>query len=759
MFSSLVVKLMKIYKRIISLFFAVVICVSMCVTSVLAAWYNDAAYLYSQCGIGQWVAEAIFVSGGAALGSSIGAGAGTVVIPGVGSVEGAAIGNAIGAAAGHTGKEAFDAFMNYLAADSSFVSEEDYIAALDSPVITSSDMSLYLSFYLDTPSEDDLVSALQSGYILDYHVIANSFLYTLGHCSSYSSGSYSFYHPQLVFYTPVFTVAQSDTFKFRLPGDIIGCGYSLASGTWNGGIFMQVQDGDTWSNVGYIKPSFTTTSSSESGMIYTYSSGIYSTTFSLQPGYNYRVKLVSSSSSLSGSGSAAHYGKKLGIETSGISLVSTTETVVAPDASTRSASLMQTINNYNSTTNNYNYFIGTTDANGNVNQVYEPDIFNEQTMIFKEPVTGEQYLCTGWKYSYSTGNRGYWLSLPENSYLYNGQSIRTVVLAYMDDALYVMGFRQDLDVYDSIADMASDAVFLDKYDYVIATAKAENPEACQHVYTSETVTAPTCTAQGVRRYTCELCGVTRDEKIPATGHAWEATETVETELNENGDVTKLGYTVYTCSACGETYKQYDGTGQPGPPGSSGTGDGEDSPGWLSKLFDKFQDIFSPDIDIDVDISGGETAETQESWFARFISKFNWLSSVSDIYKQLVADVTSDANTAAAVSDGVVALSDITSAHAAVSDSGSAQAVSYTAPELAVSFGASDKYGVDWENIKAMDLSWYAPYKKTVDGILSGILWLSYLFLLVKRAPGIIRGSEMVTEDSIKIDLWRSKHDS
>lgn len=738
MFSSLVVKLMKIYKRIISLFFAVVICVSMCVTSVLAAWYNDAAYLYSQCGIGQWVAEAIFVSGGAALGSSIGAGAGTVVIPGVGSVEGAAIGNAIGAAAGHTGKEAFDAFMNYLAADSSFVSEEDYIATLDTSVVTFSDTAFCPLLFPDDTAIEKLDEAREARRVYGYGYSDGYFEVTLGN-STYSNYSYYWFNGSLPLVSAPFTVSSTGTYAFH-------CGtrswFSLYPSP--NYFYIQVNTENGWANAHSVNPSGSSDSASNCR---------------LQAGLTYRFYIPLTLKPFSSSLSGSYTGQICYFNWSGIGIEKEGQTVVP--ASTRPASLMQTINTYNITNNTTNYYIGTTDANGNVNQVYEPDIFNEQTMIFKEPVTGEQYLCTGWKYSYSAGNRGYWLSLPENSYMYNGQSIRTVVLAYMDDALYVMGFRQELDVYDSVADMASDAVFLDKYDYVIATAKAENPEACQHVYTSETVTAPTCTEQGVRRYTCELCGYIRDEKIPATGHAWVATETVETELNENGDVTRLGYTVYTCSACGETYKQYDNTGQPGPPGGSGIDDGEDSPGWLSKLFDKLQDIFSPDIDIDVDVdvSGGETAETQESWFTRFISKFNWLSSVSDIYKQLVADVTSDANTAAAVSDGVVALSDITSAHAAVSDSGSAQAVSYTAPELAVSFGASDKYGVDWENIKAMDLSWYAPYKKTVDAILSGILWLSYLFLLIKRAPGIIRGSEMVTEDSIKIGLWRSKHDS
>lgn len=176
-------------------------------------------------------------------------------------------------------------------------------------------------------------------------------------------------------------------------------------------------------------------------------------------------------------------------------------------------------------------------------------------------------------------------------------------------------------------------------------------------------------------------------------------------------------------------------------------------GWILRL-QKLCDILiaigaieSPDINVEVEVVEGEVQETQESWFTKFISKFSFLSSIGNIYKQLVADVTSDAATAAAVADGAVLLNDVTGDHANTKIATAA----YTAPELAISFGASNKYGVDWANIKPLNLSWYAPYKETVDGILSGILWLSYLFLLIKRAPGIIQGSEMVTEDRIKID--------
>ena len=274
-------------------------------------------------------------------------------------------------------------------------------------------------------------------------------------------------------------------------------------------------------------------------------------------------------------------------------LSSTGSQVSISDSSTRTGALMQAVSNYNSTTNQYNFYLGTTDSNGNVTNVYDPAIFNEASMIFTEPVTGQQYQCTGWKYGYASVARGYRLDLAEDTYSYNGKDIRTLCLFYLDDALYIVGLDKVYSDYfndnSSVNDFFSNAAFIDKYSYVTAEATGEGSETCQHVYTSETITVPTCVEQGIRRYTCTLCGHTRDEKIPATGHAWEVTETVETEVNENGDVTKLGYKVYTCSVCGETYKQYDNTGQPGPP--SGGGSVEDE-SWFSWLGDLFKSLIS-----------------------------------------------------------------------------------------------------------------------------------------------------------------------
>lgn len=53
--------------------------------------------------------------------------------------------------------------------------------------------------------------------------------------------------------------------------------------------------------------------------------------------------------------------------------------------------------------------------------------------------------------------------------------------------------------------------------------------------------------------------------------------------------------------------------------------------------------------------------------------------------------------------------------------------------------------------KALDLSWYQRYKGSVDHILSGFMWIAFLWLVFKRASAIIQGGEMITEYSNDLD--------
>ena len=74
---------------------------------------------------------------------------------------------------------------------------------------------------------------------------------------------------------------------------------------------------------------------------------------------------------------------------------------------------------------------------------------------------------------------------------------------------------------------------------------------CTHQWDEGKVTTPaTCTTEGVKTYTCALCGATRDEAIPALGHAFG-----EWETTKKPNCTEAGEQARTCPRCGETETQ------------------------------------------------------------------------------------------------------------------------------------------------------------------------------------------------------------
>ena len=179
---------------------------------------------------------------------------------------------------------------------------------------------------------------------------------------------------------------------------------------------------------------------------------------------------------------------------------------------------------------------------------------------------------------------------------------------------------------------------------------------------------------------------------------------------------------------------------------------------LEKILTAIENI-SPSIDVDIDIDGDGEKDSVDSWFSSFLGKFAFIGTLYDCGKQLVADVTGDAASAQAVSNGVVSSEDLQAVHvvsvASVdSDSSNdfvAQEVSYTVPEMLLNFPSVSWHGINFGNMSAINLSWYAPYKQTVDNIVSGFLWLAFVWLVFKRVPNIIQGVGMAEETALKID--------
>ena len=74
----------------------------------------------------------------------------------------------------------------------------------------------------------------------------------------------------------------------------------------------------------------------------------------------------------------------------------------------------------------------------------------------------------------------------------------------------------------------------------------ESTEPHTHSYSAKVTNAATCTAAGIRTYTCS-CGSSYTETIPATGHSYKTAVTAPS-------CTAQGYTTHTCTTCGSSYK-------------------------------------------------------------------------------------------------------------------------------------------------------------------------------------------------------------
>lgn len=91
---------------------------------------------------------------------------------------------------------------------------------------------------------------------------------------------------------------------------------------------------------------------------------------------------------------------------------------------------------------------------------------------------------------------------------------------------------------NGICTRAQIVTFLKRYNDV----KAQ----CAHEF-EESVTPATCTASGVKKQVCTICGYSKEEQIPALGHDFD-NGVVETPATYSAP----GKTVFTCRRCGKT---------------------------------------------------------------------------------------------------------------------------------------------------------------------------------------------------------------
>lgn len=71
---------------------------------------------------------------------------------------------------------------------------------------------------------------------------------------------------------------------------------------------------------------------------------------------------------------------------------------------------------------------------------------------------------------------------------------------------------------------------------------------CVHEWNEGEITKKaSCTEPGEKTYTCEICGETKTEVVPAAGHSYK-------EENKSATCTERGYTIFTCENCEDSYK-------------------------------------------------------------------------------------------------------------------------------------------------------------------------------------------------------------
>ena len=203
--------------------------------------------------------------------------------------------------------------------------------------------------------------------------------------------------------------------------------------------------------------------------------------------------------------------------------------------------------------------------------------------------------------------------------------------------------------------------------------------------------------------------------------------------------------------------------------------------WLGNKLDALTGGDSSNTNIDVDNDSHDFTvtfkdsndNTQNFSLKSFKSKFSFLKDIYTIGSTLISEVSEDSDlasqysfnvfddtaaspspsvspstdassntmVAAAAVDGALAASDDST-----TDSSAITGSSSVAPSITIDFSkAHSCYGYDYGGeSKVLDLSWYTPYKTTVDNIAGGFLWLLFMWGLFKNAPNFLAGMGIVS---------------
>ena len=358
-------------------------------------------------------------------------------------------------------------------------------------------------------------------------------------------------------------------------------------------------------------------------------------------------------------------------------------------------------------------------------------IINESGNTFTNPVTQNGYDLSGWTYDYST--RTYNATTTDNE---------TVSVTYGNQYVTINEGNNTYNVY-----------------YVVQSPQ-EPTAPCSHDFVGDPDNPPIpagCVTAGVINTICSYCGKTKMTFLDPLGHDWEWVETIEPAEGEQDEDQQL-YDLYQCRRCGTTRTVRVDT----PIEDLGTGSGpglnwwERFKDWLGGRFDAViaaigagggggsgnTEVNNVTVNNNTVIITGSDGEDYEVDIPNIIARFGWFRDAWGLGTYFVQTVAANEQAAYAYDDGEL-LDDRPGGGFGGSGGGNPR----NAPGIKINLAAAQShYGYDYGvgEVEALDLSWYTPYKQTVDNIISGFLWLALLWNIFRHAPGIISGAGLTS---------------
>lgn len=245
--------------------------------------------------------------------------------------------------------------------------------------------------------------------------------------------------------------------------------------------------------------------------------------------------------------------------------------------------------------------------NGQITKIEGNTIVNETNNTIFNPATGETHTLSDWSYNYV-----------DRSYTATTQSGDTITVTYGDENITIVEGNNTYTVYYIIQGSDTGGT----PDPGPGPDPGEDP--CNHHWGETSSTPATCTVNGSRLLTCSLCGETKTETIPATGHNWYIKQSVNTEYDDSGGLIQEGYTIWECSICGQQYKTTDESSPPSSVPGSGSSSGIFSGifglllDFLSFFWHTFRDFVGEGVK-----SFLEALKDGTSSFFGLLNPFNW----------------------------------------------------------------------------------------------------------------------------------------